>query len=869
MSVYTNLRAAVAAASLLAGFMLAGSAAAQTVGSRITVGATPKGIAVNPVTGKVYVANAGSDTVSVISGSTLAVTTTITLPAPASGTNYPEWIAVNPETNTVYVSNLLSANTMVIDGATDTHTATLLSGGGGWTAVNPLNDTVYVIRYGGADEVNTIQHDLYKLTSAFRSDQPVGLALNITNNRLYVGTRSPGDIAAMDMSIQTPYPPLLCPDGSGGFRAQPADPPMPPAPDPYNLPCIDVPNPPVSIAVNPVTNTIYALSDSATGPISVIAGSNHTHTSLTPSGGLTGARTIAVDPVRNVIYATFSNAVVRIDGATSAMTTISSGSGAGGPVAIGINVLTGVAYVPNADGTMLVIRANGATQTLNIPTGANAIAVNPLDNRVWVLDAAGGVTPVTDIAATPVANGITTSISALPSNTSRSGGTITLNASSSMVPPPLNTVRKVYFRIGTTGPWTEASGSGPWTAIYAGLSQGTHTIYAFATNGLEAPSANTDLASVPVVGNVASYTFNVTSVAAPEAVLSPSSFDFGAQSMGTTSDAQTLTITNIGSGNLTISGVSTTAQFGQTNNCATLAEGQTCTVNVTFTPAAAGGAINTTVAVSGTLSIASNGTGSPNTASLSGTAEKSLVTHYYRSILRRAPDTGGKAFWSNEAARLVNLGANVNEAWFAMAMSFYTSAEYQALARDNAGYVTDLYKTFFNRAPDSAGMAHWTDQLVRGLPREVLLATFMFSPEFTGFSQGIFGNTAVRAEIDVVGDFYRGLLGRLPDDGGFAHWLQQFRTAQCQGSSAVYAQVDSISSLFIGSSEYSARGRTNAQFIGDLYNAFLRRGGDREGVQFWIDQLQTQNREQVRRAFFASPEFSARVNAVVAQGCMQ
>ena len=38
----------------------------------------------------------------------------------------------------------------------------------------------------------------------------------------------------------------------------------------------------------------------------------------------------------------------------------------------------------------------------------------------------------------------------------------------------------------------------------------------------------------------------------------------------------------------------------------------------------------------------------------------------------------------------------------------------------------------------------------------------------------------MRKEIDTVMDFYRGLLGRLPDDGGFDFWLGQFRTAQCR-----------------------------------------------------------------------------------------
>ena len=149
------------------------------------------------------------------------------------------------------------------------------------------------------------------------------------------------------------------------------------------------------------------------------------------------------------------------------------------------------------------------------------------------------------------------------------------------------------------------------------------------------------------------------------------------------------------------------------------------------------------------------------------------------------------------------------------------------------------------------------------------LSGFMFSTEFRNFSQAIFGATAVRAEIDTVTDFYRGLLARLPDSGGFTFWLARFRAAQCLGGNAVNAEVESISSLFAGSAEYASRARSNAQFVGDLFNAFLRRGGDLAGVQFWINEIASgaRTRESVRQAFVASPEFQSRVAAIIGQGC--
>jgi hypothetical protein len=345
--------------------------------------------------------------------------------------------------------------------------------------------------------------------------------------------------------------------------------------------------------------------------------------------------------------------------------------------------------------------------------------------------------------------------------------------------------------------------------------------------------------------------------------LTPTSLDFGGESMLTTSPALTVTITNSDTNPVVVSAVTApTPPFTVTHNCATVSSGASCVVNVTFTPV-----VGNTVQ-SALLTIQS--TAGLQTVLMTAIGEASLVTHYYRSILGRAPDAGGKAFWESEATRMRGLGADVNETWYAMATAFYFSPEYAAFNRDDSGFVTDLYQTFFNRAPDAGGLAFWTAQISAGVPREVVLTSFMFSSEFTAFAQSIFGNTAARAEVDTVVDFYRGLLSRLPDSSGFGNWINQFRIAQCNPVSELYSQVQSISSAFSSGPEYLNRNRTNGQYVGDLYNAFLRRGGDVVGVQFWINELQTgsRSRDTVRQNFASSPEFTSRVNAMIAQGCV-
>lgn len=97
------------------------------------------------------------------------------------------------------------------------------------------------------------------------------------------------------------------------------------------------------------------------------------------------------------------------------------------------------------------------------------------------------------------------------------------------------------------------------------------------------------------------------------ASLAPASLIFGGQSAGTTSSAQAITLSNSGTGAMSISSITTSGDFAQTNNCgSSVGAGASCIINVTFTPTAGG-------TRTGTLSVSDNATGSPHTASLSGT----------------------------------------------------------------------------------------------------------------------------------------------------------------------------------------------------------------------------------------------------------
>ncbi|HET9281327.1 MAG TPA: choice-of-anchor D domain-containing protein [Candidatus Angelobacter sp.] len=105
----------------------------------------------------------------------------------------------------------------------------------------------------------------------------------------------------------------------------------------------------------------------------------------------------------------------------------------------------------------------------------------------------------------------------------------------------------------------------------------------------------------------------------PTASWSPASLTFSNQLVGSSSSAQIVTLTNSGDGPLTISAITASGDFTQTNACgSTLAAGANCTINVTFTPSATGSR-------SGSLSLNSNSSAAVSPISLAGTGVAPLA----------------------------------------------------------------------------------------------------------------------------------------------------------------------------------------------------------------------------------------------------
>src|SRR6266568_2052358 len=192
------------------------------VADTIRVGRDPRGVAVNPRTNTIYVANVQSGTVSAISRRTGKVTGAIHVAAfslaldPKTAMIYvtnaseegrvavlsarsrrvvatvpvghiPLFVAVNPRTNVIYVTNQEEDTVSVISGMTNRVTATIPVGRDpAGIAVDPRTDKIYVTSI-TTSRVAVISGRARRVTTAVKVNSGLGeVAVNPKTGRAYV-----------------------------------------------------------------------------------------------------------------------------------------------------------------------------------------------------------------------------------------------------------------------------------------------------------------------------------------------------------------------------------------------------------------------------------------------------------------------------------------------------------------------------------------------------------------------------------------------------------------------------------------------------------------------------------------------------------
>ncbi len=145
----------------------------------VTVGASPQGMAYDPVNHFVYVANLGSDNVSVINTASEVI-------ASVSVGKAPENIAFDPQNSCIYVVDSGSNTVSVIDPATNTVTGTVHAGTSPWgVAYDPANTCIYVTN-SGSDSVTIIRSNNSIAAVTPVGHIPEGIAFDPANGNMYV-----------------------------------------------------------------------------------------------------------------------------------------------------------------------------------------------------------------------------------------------------------------------------------------------------------------------------------------------------------------------------------------------------------------------------------------------------------------------------------------------------------------------------------------------------------------------------------------------------------------------------------------------------------------------------------------------------------
>jgi len=174
-------------------FVLDGSGNPLTT---IPVGTNPVGVAVNATTGKIYVANSGSNNISVIDGASNAVVATVTDPHAIA----PVALAVNATTNTIYVANSQSNNLTVIAGSTNAVTATIPVGASpSGVAVESQTNFIYVASAasGNITVINGMTNAMATLSDP-SAKNPVAVAANSVTNKIYVANSGSNNVTVID-----------------------------------------------------------------------------------------------------------------------------------------------------------------------------------------------------------------------------------------------------------------------------------------------------------------------------------------------------------------------------------------------------------------------------------------------------------------------------------------------------------------------------------------------------------------------------------------------------------------------------------------------------------------------------------------------
>jgi len=229
--------------------------------------------------------------------------------------------------------------------------------GPGTLAVNSRTHRVYVVNNTDGT-VTAIDESTGTTRTIPVGTRPRGIAVNEVTNRIYVGNIWDNTVTVIDGSMASVV---------------------------ATIPVVAYP---YDVAVNPVTNRIYVGSGDVSS-VTVIDGATHATVDL---AGPWQPGLLAVNTVTNTVYASglqTGGGIMVIDGATNAVTVISTPLPWWGYVSLGapkVNERTNTVYIPDSS-THSLLTLDGVTNALTaqaLDYMPCVVAINPSNNKVYV-----------------------------------------------------------------------------------------------------------------------------------------------------------------------------------------------------------------------------------------------------------------------------------------------------------------------------------------------------------------------------------------------------------------------------------------------------------------------------------------------------
>ncbi len=288
---------------------------------------TPKGVAVNPRTNRIYVSSRDKGIVYVVDSLFNTVIDEIPVCSEPFG------VEVNSQTNKIYVACFNSGRVAVISGATNTVIDSVQVGPEPtYIGINELTNRIYVVTHGnnGLVEINGFSDERTEISGMDAGAWSV--AIDETRDRAYVTNRDTGSVIIVDTDKMDTVKHIYPGDGRESAWA---------------------------VGYNPVSDRLY-VSFTDRGLLTKVAvyepsGStlNRLATIDVPNGGTDAGGRMGINPHTNHIFVTSakSDVITVIDGANNkVIATIPMGSE---PFGVDVNPVTDRAYVGSKDSHQL------------------------------------------------------------------------------------------------------------------------------------------------------------------------------------------------------------------------------------------------------------------------------------------------------------------------------------------------------------------------------------------------------------------------------------------------------------------------------------------------------------------------------------